>query len=392
MKDLSNMAKKAISLFIIALALLGAAGLGVWGPAAQARAPRNVELMYFTAEGILAGVQLDWRTATEYETAAFRIKRASSAAGPFTFIDVWQYGQQISIIPLQNPGFPETGGIYRVQDLAAAAGQTFWYTLVEIEMDGDEIELETLSVVAGITTTPTSTPTATATGQVIGGGNNDNNTPTATPTATATQLTASPTPIPQNTSAPATATTRANTAPPTIQPTNTTTTTAGGSNGGSTGSGSSGGTTTTGGTSGSGSQPVAQITPTAAAYPVSGSVSNNAAPGTPEPTAAAYPEGQPTLTTDPNATPYPIQEVPAGIGEEEPYQGSTPAVTDFGTDAGSPADNTLPPPIQSVGDAAGSSTRGRIVLWIGFLGGLLIFAAGVFGTILLFTRKQNGPQ
>lgn len=384
------MAKKAISLFIITLALLGAVGFGIGESAAQARAPRNVELMYFTAEGILAGVQLDWRTATEYETAAFRIKRASSAAGPFTFIDVWQYGQQISIIPLQNPGFPETGGIYRVQDLAAAAGQTFWYTLVEIEMDGDEIELETLSVVAGIINTPTSTPTATATGQVIGGGSNDNNTPTATPTATATQPPASSTPVPQNTAAPATATTRANTSPPTVQPTATTTTTSGGSSGGSTNPGSGGNTTTTGGTSGSGSQPVAQITPTAAAYPASGSVSNNAAPGTPEPT--AYPEGQATLTTDPNATPYPIQEGPASTGDEEPYQGDTPSVTDFGTDAGSPTDNTLPPPVQSTGNVASSSTRGRIVLWIGFLGGLLIFAAGVFGTILLFTRKQNGPQ
>lgn len=382
------MTKKTILLFIITLVLLGVVGLGVWGPVAHARSPRNVELMYFTAEGILAGVQLDWRTATEYETAAFRIKRATSAAGPFTFIDVWQYGQQISIVPLQNPGFPETGGIYRVQDLAAAAGQTFWYTLVEIEMDGDEIELETLSVVAGITNTPTSTPTATATGQVIGGGSNDNNTPTTTPTATVTQPPASSTPIPQNTLA---ATTRANTAPPTAQPTNSSgNTTTTGSNNGST----SGSTTTTSGTTGSGSQPVAQITsaPTTEGYPAPGTVNNNASPQTPEPTDAAYPEGQPTVAVDPNATPYPIPEVPSGIGEEEPYQGGTPAVTDFGDESGSPTDSTLPPPVQDTSSIVGSSTRGRIVLWVGFLGGLLIFAAGVFGTILLFTRKQNGPQ
>ncbi|MBK9054719.1 MAG: hypothetical protein IPL78_28575 [Chloroflexi bacterium] len=147
---------------------------------------------------------MEWRTATEYETAAFRMKRADSASGPSSYIDVWQNGQQISIVPLQNPGFPETGGTYIVLDMDTTTGQTYWYTLIEIEQNGTEIALETISVVAGLVQSPTPT------GEVIGGGNRTS--ATATPTATATQpAAASPTPLPTNTTTSPVATTRANT-------------------------------------------------------------------------------------------------------------------------------------------------------------------------------------
>ena len=391
------MTKKVVLFSLLAL-LLGAI-VWPWGPTIQARDPHAVDLMYFIGEGIAEGVQLDWRTATEYDTAAFRMKRASSESGPFVYIDVWQNGVQLSVIPLQNPDFPETGGIYSVEDLAAAIGQTYWYTLVEIEMDGTEIELETISLVAGVNVTATFTPTATATGQVVGGGNNGSNTATSTPTATATQSAAATATLPQSTSVPATATPRPTTNIPTPLATSTPPATdnpdpSSGDNGDSRGSTDAGGSgASTGGTGGGGAntQPIAQVTSAPAqGYPGAGGESSNTALAqeTPAPTDAAYPEGQPTVAVDPDATPYPQEQLTTTV--DEAYQGSSPGVTEFGNEPGVAPDSTLPAPVQN--STTTSSTRGRVVLWVGFLGGLLIFAAGVFGTILLFTRKQNGPQ
>jgi hypothetical protein len=352
---------------------------------AQAREPQNAELLYFIGEGVVDGVQLEWRTATEYFTVAFRIKRGDSASGPFNYIDVWQNGQQISIIPIQNPGFPETGGTYEVVDMDALSGQTYWYTLIEVEDNGAEIDLETIEVVAGLVQSPTPT------GQVIGGGN----TTSATATPTATQpAAASPTPLPTtHTSTSPSATTRANTnnatsTPPSVPttPANTTTT---GTNSGSNNSPAN--------TAPTGGQPIAQITSTPAteAYPGTTGETTSLSPETPPETEGVYPEGQPTISPEGTETPYPFGETPIETTGEEGYQGDgSPVITDFG-DSGEPGtSNNLPAPASSgsTATATANSTRGRIVLWVGFAAGLLIFAAGVFGTILLFTRKQNGPQ
>ncbi|MCL4868928.1 MAG: hypothetical protein KJ063_08175 [Anaerolineae bacterium] len=348
-------------------------------PAAQAREPLNVELMYFEGSGVVNGVQLDWRTATEYNTAAFRMQRANGAAGPFTNIDVWQNGQIISIIPLQNPGFPETGGIYQVYDLDIVTGQTYWYTLVEIEESSHEIALETIAVVAGFV------PSPTPTGQVIGGG--DTPPPTLTPTATGTGgAAASLTPLPttppnNNPNPPATNTPTAPISQPTV---------------------SSGTTANTGGinnppatTISSGGQPIAQITPTSpVGYP-----GNNDAPTTelanPAPVNsqietpdAAYPTDQPLENfSTPDESLYPLATNQPGDEAAEGYQG----ITDFGSPGASGSSETLPLPGHQ-SNLTSTATRGRVVLWVGFMAGLLIFAAGVFGTILLFTRQRNGPR
>ncbi|MBK9054781.1 MAG: hypothetical protein IPL78_28910 [Chloroflexi bacterium] len=355
----------------------------------QAHDPQNVELLYFIGEGVVDGVKLEWRTATEYETAAFRMKRADSASGPFSYIDVWQNGQQVSIIPLQNPGFPETGGLYEVVDMDTLNGQTYWYTLIEVEANGAEIALETIAVVAGLVQSPTPT------GQVIGGGGNPSSaTATATATATSTQP-ASPTPVPTtvNTLPAITPTTRANptgpTSTPPVIPTNPVNTPISG------GGGSSGTTGSSTNPTPSGNQPIAQITATSsAAYPGRTEETAALSPETTPETETTYPDAQPTLSPEGNATAYPLGETPLEATVEGAYQGdSTPVITDF-SDSGEPGtSDNLPAPVVSNNPATTTnSTRGRIVLWVGFAAGLLIFAAGVFGTILLFTRKQNGPQ
>ncbi|MBK9054718.1 MAG: hypothetical protein IPL78_28570 [Chloroflexi bacterium] len=134
--------------------------------------------------------------------------------------------------------------------------------------------------------------------------------------------------------------------------------------------------------------------PATQAYPGTAGETTSLSPETPPETEAVYPEGQPTISAEGTETPYPFGETPIETTSEGAYQGNgAPTITDFG-DSGEPGtSNNLPAPVVSSNPSTTTnSTRGRIVLWVGFAAGLLIFAAGVFGTILLFTRKTKRPQ
>lgn len=375
-------------LFVIGMA----AWLGLSFPA-EAREPHAVELAYFIGAGVTQGVELEWRASTEYGTAAYRMKRATNANGPFDYITVLFEGQVISVVPTY--GFPETGGTYIVLDVTATTGVTYWYTLIEVLENGGEAALETISVVAGYN------PSPTPTSQVVGGGNNTPATATATATAPAAATpTPTFTPLPTNTSIPsgpvATSTpVPTNTpippnVPATVSPANT-------GNNGST-SGSSNPTplattsTTSASTNGAG-QPIAQVTAAApSAYPGTTDETRGLAPDAPPATTEGYPGEQPVPPVgEATLTPYPVNGVEFEGTPPTAYQGNDGTVTDFGQDTGSSTGNTLPPPAGTTASTA-NNMPGRIVLWVGFVAGLFIFAAGVFGTILLFTRKQNGPQ
>lgn len=360
---------------------------------ALARNPQAVELAYFIGIGVPQGVDLEWQASTEYGTAAYRMKRATSESGPFDYITVMLDNQIVSIIPTY--GFPETGGTYDVTDVTATSGVTYWYTLIEVLESGGEDALETISVVAGYNPSPTPTT------QVIGGGNNTPATVTATSSAAATPTATFPstnTPLP--TSAAATATPRplpTNTPMPTAIPATVTLADAG--NGGSNTGGNTTNPTTgdTGSTSpetttGNG-QPVAQVTAAAPdAYPGATGDGRSAAPEATAPTSESYPEGQPVPPGEATMTPYPGNGVEFFGTPPTAYQGDNGSVTGFGEETNSTGANTLPPPAGGTTSTTASNTPGRIVLWVGFVAGLFIFAAGVFGTILLFTRKQNSPQ
>lgn len=384
------------------LYLLFVCGLaaGLWSAAAypvQAHDPQAVELAYFIGMGVPQGVDLEWRTSTEYGTAAFRMKRASNANGPFDYITVMLDDQVVSVIPTY--GFPETGGTYLVTDVTATTGVTYWYTLIEVLDSGSEAALETISVVAGYN------PSPTPTSQVIGGGNNTPATATATATATSPAA-ATPTATlpPTNTAVPtspaATATPRplpTNTPIPPAIPATVTPVTAGnnGSNSGNTPASptpagdvvlASPGTTENG-------QPIAQVTASApSAYPGETVDGRSAAPEATAPASENYPEGQPVPPGEATMTPYPGNGVEFLGTPPTAYQGDNGSVTGFGDETNPSGTDTLPPPAGDTTSTTTNNTPGRIVLWVGFVAGLFIFAAGVFGTILLFTRKQNSPR
>jgi len=176
MKSLQK-SNRTVTLLAIILLIIG-----ILPSLVNASRPRAVTLIYFRGSGMDHAIRLEWATATELDTAGFFIERASSSGGAFFQLD------SIGFIPSSATAGGLVGAEYEaVDDDGVVNGATYWYSLVEVELDGSENRSETISVVAGEPEpTATSDPGATAT-----------NVPTAsatspgssgsTPTATAPQ-------------------------------------------------------------------------------------------------------------------------------------------------------------------------------------------------------------
>ena len=316
----------------------------------------NVDLRSFEARPLDQAVELEWITDTEFNTLAFRLERTDDNVN---YIQLDQLGIDGYIFAV---GDGATGSDYLMVDTANVVnGTTYTYKLIEVETDLNEIELATDTVTAGLDQAPVTSPVPIGNG---GGGGNpiiqNTNTPRPTDTDTPATHTATAvstntptiTPSPTNTGIPAT----------NIPPTNTATTTAP--------------TPLPTATSlptpdTSASEIIAQVQPTEVVEPTS-------YPGPEDPTIDANLDSddfalEAVETTEP-PTPYPLAS-------------NTPVP---------PSETTTPIPIIGGNitlDSASNSpeaTNGRLYLWGGFLATILIFAAAVIGSILLFTRKR-GP-
>ena len=316
--------------------------------------PTAITLRSFTGTALDNAARLIWETATENNTQAFKLERANSVSGPYEFLS------DIGLIIAR--GNPALGATYVVTDTNVLNNNTYWYKLVEIEEDNSERELAIIELriepVGGIlpggggggatnTPPPTSTnvPTETPVSSV-----------TFTPTPSATPAPGTPTATPE----PPTAT------PEAVQPTNpplppgptatafrfpTATIGAGGAVDVGTGPGQNG-------------VPIAE----AAGLP--------AQEGYPAPDTGSYPAGD-TNPLPNAATPY-----PAGTTSGQPNNnlGNNNVI-------GSDAAATIAAETAAANESANSSS-GRIFLWLGFAGGLLILAGGIFFSIALATRRS----
>ncbi len=110
---------------------------------------------------------------------------------------------------------------------------------------------------------------------------------------------------------------------------------------------------------------------TAVPYPVTTPIPTNN---------SGYPDNaQPTLPalTPANPTPYPaVTDTPPATLVNIPVVGDNP-------DTGLPQATIVPAPMPGSSELIQS----RLVMWLGFLIGLFIFATGVYGAIILYTRK-----
>ncbi len=345
--------------------------LAFMGKPASADEPKAVGLESFTATPLNNAVRIDWETGSESGTLAFRIKRGTN--GSEQFLDYLGDNGYI-----YAEGGVAVGHDYSVTDDQVQNGDTHTYILIEVENDSSEIELDRVTVTVGIP--PTSTPAIipTNSGTITNPGATNQGTATVRPTATATPNSQSNNSATAPTSTPRRIVT---VTPQAAQPENTATPTAvtigNSSSNNQSNSSQSGSTTDSSGNTAAVNIPstnevFAQEEAEESIQPVE--VADISAPQSQE----DYPALTPTTVTEetypnnPTAAVPNTGEVPV-IGNSSGYNPQTPNVDQpkesrsFNTD----------------------SFESNLFLWLGFIVALLIFATGLVGSIILFTRKVN---
>ncbi len=340
------MQSQITSLFsgLILLALLGFGGLN-----SAAQSPTAVGLRYFRGVPLDNSVRLEWETGTEQNTAAFKILRGPSEAGPFEFLE------NIGLVPAV--GNPQAGATYERTDDTALNGVTYWYQLIEVETNNNEVILATIEVFVDPPSGGIEPP---------GGGSGTPPAGTSPPTSTT-----EPTITPLPTDTPVASGTPTPTLEATLEPTETPELP----------------------TATSTLRPLGP-TPTAfrfAATTPADQGGNVIGAGVPVAEAAGLPgqQGYPAVTGSPvviQATSYPAgTPFPQGGGTSGPGDGAS--------------NSTLGGPATATGIAgaigldgqegsAAATSSSRLLLWLGFAGGMLILAGGVFFSIFLATRRK----
>jgi hypothetical protein len=109
---------------------------------AKSSSPTAATLASFTGEATTDGIALTWETESEVENAGFDLYRAESAAGPWTKLNA-------ELIASAAPG-GSAGATYHWTDPTAVAGQTNFYRLDAVAVDGSARTLKVISVFNGV--------------------------------------------------------------------------------------------------------------------------------------------------------------------------------------------------------------------------------------------------
>ena len=115
--------------------------------------------------------------------------------------------------------------------------------------------------------------------------------------------------------------------------------------------------------------------------------------------ASPAPSGKTSTVAQVTATvaPYPAPDETVSIQEMESPEPSPPypaELNPIGSDSAPPAPfgHSEESGADTVQQTQGSDRNARILLWLGFVGALLVFIGGVFFSILLSTRERQGAS
>ena len=88
--------------------------------------PAAVSLVSFEAAPASGGVQLSWETVSEIDNTGFNVYRSLTAEQP---------DELLAFVPSQAPGSTQ-GASYTFFDSNVVDGQTYWYWLEDVSVDG----------------------------------------------------------------------------------------------------------------------------------------------------------------------------------------------------------------------------------------------------------------
>jgi hypothetical protein len=326
-------------------------------------------LLYFQGFGQNNSVRLEWGTGTEFDTAGFRLVRSTAENGAYINLN------QIGFISGEGDGV--LGADYVAVDSDGVTnGTTYWYKLIEIEFDGREIPTGPIPVTAGVAT-PTATSTPTPTSSPTPQNSDQGSSPTPEPEESQATSTPTPTQITANVTVPQSGVSAATPVPSSPTP---------GTSSGNSGAGSSQPGSNTGSTSQSNVVEAAapDLSSGARDYPAPENSDSFALAASISGQDAAYPGPS---SNDQSSTP---ESYPAVIGSGESNndtQSSANSAADSSV-IGSANASGLSPKSADESDSSESSSAGSVVLWLGFGAALLIFGAGVIGSIIYFSRQR----
>lgn len=104
--------------------------------------PLPVELTSFKASSVNGKVQLNWTTASELNNQGFIIRRSAEKEGPYVDLDSYQ-----SNVSLRGAGSVSHSSEYAYIDENVLVGETLWYTLVSVDINGVQESFDPVSVV-----------------------------------------------------------------------------------------------------------------------------------------------------------------------------------------------------------------------------------------------------
>ena len=146
-------------LLLVVSVIILAVALAIWPSRWSLPAYANVTLVSFTASPVPGkpDIDIEWETATEFDTVGFFVTRSDSAGGT--------YARVSGFIP--HTGDTVVGAPYGWRDRNMVSNRSYWYELEEITQSQDSNFYGPISVTLTFTPTLTATPTTQPATKVV---------------------------------------------------------------------------------------------------------------------------------------------------------------------------------------------------------------------------------